>query len=82
MGSLPEPVADLSAFTSWGPRASDRRDRGTCDKFQELFNLLAGLPRSTVDVIVAGHTHAAIAGQYAKPRSADVEIRGDVTLPA
>jgi 2',3'-cyclic-nucleotide 2'-phosphodiesterase (5'-nucleotidase family) len=36
-------------------------DASSCDKSQELFTLLAGLPRGTVDVIVAGHTHAVIA---------------------
>jgi len=36
-------------------------DSSSCDKTEELFTLLAGLPRGTVDVIVAGHTHAAVA---------------------
>lgn len=36
-------------------------DASSCDKNEELFKLLANLPRGTVDVIVAGHTHAGIA---------------------
>lgn len=36
-------------------------DASSCDKSEELFKLLAGLPAGTVDVIVAGHTHAAMA---------------------
>jgi len=36
-------------------------DSSSCDKAEELFKLLAALPRGTVDVIVAGHTHAAVA---------------------
>ena len=36
-------------------------DASSCDKREELFELLPGLPRGTVDVIVAGHTHAAMA---------------------
>jgi 5'-nucleotidase len=39
----------------------DPDDVSSCDKREELFKLVAGLPRGTVDVIVAGHTHAAIA---------------------
>ena len=39
----------------------DPDDASSCDKSEELFTLLAGLPRGTVDVIVAGHTHAAMA---------------------
>jgi 5'-nucleotidase len=36
-------------------------DSSSCDRSDELFGLLAGLPRGTVDVIVAGHTHAGMA---------------------
>lgn len=36
-------------------------DDSSCDKTEELFRLLHDLPKATVDVIVAGHTHAGIA---------------------
>jgi 2',3'-cyclic-nucleotide 2'-phosphodiesterase (5'-nucleotidase family) len=36
-------------------------DASSCDRREELFKMLAGLPRGTVDVIVAGHTHAPMA---------------------
>src|SRR5215468_2699693 len=36
-------------------------DSSSCDKREELFRVLADLPRGTVDVIVGGHTHAGIA---------------------
>ncbi|HEX7840597.1 MAG TPA: bifunctional UDP-sugar hydrolase/5'-nucleotidase [Kofleriaceae bacterium] len=36
-------------------------DLSSCDKSEELFGLIHDLPRATVDVIVAGHTHAGIA---------------------
>lgn len=36
-------------------------DVSSCDQKEELFRVLHDLPRATVDVIVAGHTHAAIA---------------------
>jgi 5'-nucleotidase len=36
-------------------------DASSCDRTEELFKLLAALPRGTVDVIVAGHTHAGMA---------------------
>ena len=36
-------------------------DTSSCDKREELFEMLRDLPRGTVDVIVAGHTHAGIA---------------------
>ncbi|HZJ63437.1 MAG TPA: bifunctional UDP-sugar hydrolase/5'-nucleotidase, partial [Kofleriaceae bacterium] len=36
-------------------------DASSCNHSDELFKLLAGLPRGAVDVIVAGHTHAGIA---------------------
>lgn len=36
-------------------------DSSSCDKREELFRLLGDLPRGTVDVIVGGHTHAAVA---------------------
>jgi len=43
----------------------DPDDSSSCDKSEELFPLLAGLPRGAVDVIVAGHTHAAMAHRLA-----------------
>jgi 5'-nucleotidase len=36
-------------------------DVSSCDHNEELFRLVRELPRATVDVIVAGHTHAGIA---------------------
>jgi 2',3'-cyclic-nucleotide 2'-phosphodiesterase (5'-nucleotidase family) len=36
-------------------------DTSSCDTKEELFELISGLPSGLVDVIVAGHTHAAIA---------------------
>jgi 5'-nucleotidase len=36
-------------------------DSSSCDRHEELFRLLADLPRGTVDVIVGGHTHAGVA---------------------
>jgi len=36
-------------------------DTSSCDRDEEVFRLLAALPRGTVDVIVAGHTHAGMA---------------------
>jgi 5'-nucleotidase len=36
-------------------------DASSCDKAEELFSLLADLPKGTVDVIVGGHTHAGVA---------------------
>lgn len=36
-------------------------DPSSCDRNEELYKLIDDLPRRTVDVIVAGHTHAAIA---------------------
>jgi 5'-nucleotidase len=36
-------------------------DTSSCDKREELFRLLHDLPRGTVDVVVAGHTHAGMA---------------------
>jgi 5'-nucleotidase len=36
-------------------------DASSCDKAEELFKLLAALPKGTVDVIVGGHTHAGVA---------------------
>jgi 5'-nucleotidase len=40
-------------------------DDASCEKGEELFGLLHDLPRATVDVIVAGHTHAGIAHKLA-----------------
>ena len=36
-------------------------DVSTCDQKSELFDVLDHLPKGTVDVVVAGHTHAAVA---------------------
>lgn len=36
-------------------------DDASCDKQEELFKVLSDLPPGSVDAIVAGHTHAAIA---------------------
>jgi 5'-nucleotidase len=36
-------------------------DASSCDKREELFRMLADLPRGTIDVIVGGHTHAGVA---------------------
>jgi 5'-nucleotidase len=36
-------------------------DVSSCDRGEELFGLIHDLPRATVDVIVAGHTHAGVA---------------------
>lgn len=36
-------------------------DLSSCDRDEELFEVIEELPAGTVDVIVAGHTHAAIA---------------------
>jgi 5'-nucleotidase len=36
-------------------------DASSCDKTDELFRLIADLPKGTVDVIVGGHTHAGVA---------------------
>jgi 2',3'-cyclic-nucleotide 2'-phosphodiesterase (5'-nucleotidase family) len=36
-------------------------DASSCDRTEEIFPLIAGLPRGTVDVIVGGHTHAGMA---------------------
>jgi 2',3'-cyclic-nucleotide 2'-phosphodiesterase (5'-nucleotidase family) len=40
---------------------SDPADTSSCETDEELFELIGALPRGLVDVIVAGHTHAAIA---------------------
>ncbi|MDX2088078.1 MAG: bifunctional UDP-sugar hydrolase/5'-nucleotidase [Kofleriaceae bacterium] len=36
-------------------------DPSSCEKNEELYKLITELPNNTVDVIVAGHTHAAVA---------------------
>lgn len=38
--------------------AKDPRDVSSCDPTQEIFEFLRALPRGTVDLVVAGHTHA------------------------
>ena len=40
---------------------SDPADLSSCETDEELFTMVADLPRGLVDVIVAGHTHAAMA---------------------
>jgi 2',3'-cyclic-nucleotide 2'-phosphodiesterase (5'-nucleotidase family) len=42
-------------------KLEDPDDLSSCDRNQELFPLIAGLPKGLVDVIVAGHTHSVIA---------------------
>lgn len=39
----------------------DPNDHSSCERDEELYELIEELPRRTVDVIVGGHTHAAIA---------------------
>lgn len=39
----------------------DPKDLHSCDKSQEIFEVANGLPKGTVNVIVAGHTHRAVA---------------------
>ncbi|MEZ4365740.1 MAG: 5'-nucleotidase C-terminal domain-containing protein [Kofleriaceae bacterium] len=39
----------------------DPSDLSSCDQDEELFTMAAAIPPGTVDVIVAGHTHAAMA---------------------
>ncbi|HWU87439.1 MAG TPA: bifunctional UDP-sugar hydrolase/5'-nucleotidase [Kofleriaceae bacterium] len=36
-------------------------DPSSCDRSEELFKVIGDLPKGTVDVFVAGHTHAAMA---------------------
>ncbi|HET9623720.1 MAG TPA: bifunctional UDP-sugar hydrolase/5'-nucleotidase [Kofleriaceae bacterium] len=36
-------------------------DTSSCDKDEEIFPLIAALPKGTVDVMVGGHTHAGMA---------------------
>jgi 5'-nucleotidase len=36
-------------------------DASSCDRSEEIFKVIGGLPRGTVDVIVGGHTHAGMA---------------------
>ena len=36
-------------------------DTSSCEKSDEIWKVIAGLPRGTVDVIVGGHTHAGMA---------------------
>ncbi len=40
---------------------SNPADTSSCDEEEELFQMAGALPRGLVDVIVAGHTHAAMA---------------------
>ena len=40
---------------------TDPEDDSSCDHAEELYPMIAALPEHAVDVIVAGHTHAAIA---------------------
>jgi 5'-nucleotidase len=40
-------------------------DLGSCDPRSEIFNIVARLPKHSVDAIVAGHTHQAIAQRVA-----------------
>ncbi|MBZ0234077.1 MAG: bifunctional metallophosphatase/5'-nucleotidase [Deltaproteobacteria bacterium] len=40
---------------------TDPNDLSSCDREEELFEMVEALPAGAVDVIVAGHTHAAMA---------------------
>ena len=40
-------------------------DASSCDRKEEIFKVLGDLPHGTVDVIVAGHTHAVMAHRIA-----------------
>ncbi len=40
-------------------------DISSCDTSEELFTMISDLPKGAIDVIVAGHTHAAIAHRIA-----------------
>ena len=40
---------------------SDARDLSTCDQRSEIFDVVRGLPRGTLQAIVAGHTHGSMA---------------------
>lgn len=51
-------VAHLGSECSNFDRADDS---SSCDRKEELFRLLDELPQGTVDVVVAGHTHAMVA---------------------
>jgi 5'-nucleotidase len=67
-------------------------DSSSCDRSDELFRLLATVPRGTLDVIVGGHTHAGMAHRidgvaviesYATGRAfgrVDLRIGGDGAL--
>ena len=46
-----------SACKDW----RDPDDTSTCDREDELFRVIHALPKGTVDVFVAGHTHAIVA---------------------
>src|SRR5690606_20880008 len=43
----------------------DPRDLSSCDTNAEIFQLARAMPRGLVDVIVAGHTHQALAHEVA-----------------
>ena len=40
---------------------SDAHDLSTCDQRSEIFEVVRGLPRGTLQAIVAGHTHGSMA---------------------
>ena len=42
-------------------KLDDPNDHSSCERDEELIKLIGDLPKNTVDVIVAGHTHAAVA---------------------
>jgi 2',3'-cyclic-nucleotide 2'-phosphodiesterase (5'-nucleotidase family) len=46
-------------------RFDEADDLSSCDANSEIFRLATSLPRGLVDVILAGHTHAALAQQVA-----------------
>lgn len=44
---------------------ADPNDLSSCDPHQELFDVLQAVPAGSIDVVVAGHTHAGIAHRIA-----------------
>ena len=44
-------------------KLGDPKDDSSCDHNEELYQVIGDLPHGTVDVIVAGHTHAGIANR-------------------
>jgi 5'-nucleotidase len=63
--SLRERGADIVLVTAHAggicQAFDDPRDLSSCESDQEIFEVAAALPEGTVDAIVAGHTHRAVA---------------------